>query len=213
VKGSGGTHIAVAVSEVHSAAAVTAVRSPSAEVHLAPLPWFALRVRPQQERSALLALRNKGLHGYLPLYRTRRRWSDRYKELQLPLFPGYLFCRFSPLDRLRVETTPSVLYIVTWGHRLEPVSDSEIAAVQSMLASGLPATPYPYLKDGDFVYIHRGPLQGLEGILVQVKSIWRVVVSVTLLQRSVAVEVDRETIAPSSRLRPRPLTSALSAYG
>lgn len=82
-----------------------------------------------------------------------------------------------------------------------------------MLASGLPVTPYPYLKEGDFVYIHRGPLQGLEGILVQIKNLWRVVVSVTLLQRSVAVEVDRETVSPSSRSRPRPASPAGGAYG
>ena len=183
------------------------------QVSVAALPWFALRVRPQHERSAFLALRNKGFDGYLPLYRSRRRWSDRYKELQLPLFPGYLFCRFSPLDRLSVETTPSILSILTSDHRPEPVPDSEIYSIQTMLASGLPVSPYSYLKAGDFVYIHRGPLQGLEGILVQVKNLWRVVVSVTLLQRSVAVEVDRETISPSSALRPRPPSSAWAVHG
>lgn len=196
-----------------SAAPVTAISAVYAAAEAARPPWFALRVKPQHEKRALLALENKGLEGYLPLYRSRRRWSDRYKELELPLFPGYLFCRFAPDDKLRVETTPSILYIVTWGRRLEPVPESEIAAIQKMLASGLPVTPYPYLKEGDFVYIHRGPLQGLEGILVQIKNLWRVVVSVTLLQRSVAVEVDRETVSPSSRSRPRPASPAGGAYG
>lgn len=108
-----------------------------------------------------------------------------------------------------METTPSILCIVSNGRRLEPVPESEIEAVRTMLASGAPVTPYPYLKSGDFVYIYRGPLQGLEGILVRVKSHWRVVVSVTVLQRSLAVEVDRDAIAPSSR--PRPAAWAESA--
>jgi transcription antitermination factor NusG len=88
-----------------------------------------------------------------------------------------------------------VLFILACGDRLAPVPDSEIDAVRTMLASGRPVLPCPYLKEGTSVYIHRGPLQGLEGILLQVKNLWRVVVSVTLLQRSVAVEVDRETIS------------------
>ncbi len=196
-----------------TAAPLTALPGPPPEAEPVARPWFALRVRPQHEKSAALVLANKGLQAYLPLYPSRRRWSDRYRELQLPLFPGYLFCRFSPLDRLRVETTPSILYIVTWGPHLQTVPDSEIAAVQNILASGLPATPYPYLKEGDFVYLHRGPLQGLEGILVQVKNLLRVVVSVTLLQRSVAVEVDWETISPSSCFRPRPPTSMRGVHG
>jgi transcription antitermination factor NusG len=131
------------------------------------------------------------------LYPSHRRWSDRSKDLLLPLFPGYLFCRLSLRDKLRVETTPSVLAIVGSAGRFQPIPESEICAIQIMLASGRPLLPHPYLKAGDFVFIHRGPLQGLEGILLQVKNIWRVVVSVTLLQRSVSVEVDRESVSPS----------------
>ena len=177
-----------------------------------PAPWFAVRVRPQHEKTAHLALSHMGLESCLPLYRSRRQWSDRYKELLLPLFPGYLFCRFHPQDKLRVETTSSVLAIVSYGACLAPVPDSEISAVQLMLASGLPVGPYPYLKEGDLVYIHRGPLRGLEGILLQVKNHWRVIVSVTLLQRSVSAEVDREFVSLSSRFRPRHLMAARGAY-
>lgn len=164
-------------------------------------PWFALHVKPHHERTAHLALSSKGLQCYLPLYPSRRRWSDRSKDLLLPLFPGYLFCRLSPRDRLRVETTPSVLAIVGCGGSFLSVPESEISAIEIMLASGRPVLPHPYFKQGDFVFIHRGPLQGLEGILLQVKNIWRVVVSVTLLQRSVSVEVDRESVSPSPNHR------------
>jgi transcription antitermination factor NusG len=174
------------------------------------LPWFALRIKPQHEKTARLALFHKGFESYLPLYRSRRRWSDRYQELDLPLFPGYLFCRFSPLDKLRVETTPSVLSVVACGDRLQPVPESEIDAVRTMLASGLPVLPCPYLKEGNPVYVHRGPLQGLQGTLLLVKGTWRVVVSVTLFQRSVSVEVDRETVSPASASSRHP--AARGAY-
>jgi len=170
-----------------------------------PLWWYALRVKPQHEKSAAASLENKGFPYYLPLYRSRRRWSDRFKELHLPLFPGYLFCRFSLRHRLLVETTPGVRSIVSCTQPPEPVPDSEIAALRTMLASGLTVAPWPFLKVGNCVYIDRGPLCGLEGILIQIKSTWRLVVSVDLLQRSVAVEVDREAVCLTSSFRPRSL--------
>ena len=177
----------------------------------APPAWFALRVKVRHEKIASLALSTKGFESYLPLYRSRRCWSDRYKELQLPLFPGYLFCRFSVADRLRIEATPAVRSIVSWGNLLAPVPETEIAAIQTMLASGLPVMPCPFLKEGHVMYIHRGPLRGLEGILLEVKHTWRVVVSVTLLQRSVAVEVDRESVFPASTSRQLPAARGLHA--
>ena len=164
-------------------------------------PWFAVHVRPRHERTAETALSNKGLQCFLPVYPSRRRWSDRSKNLLLPLFPGYLFCRLETRDRLRVETTPSVLTIVGSAGRPLPVPEAEVSAIQALLASGRPVLPHPYVHEGDFVYIHRGPLQGLEGILLQVKNIWRVVVSVTILQRSVSVEVDRDCVSPSPNYR------------
>jgi len=177
----------------------------------APPAWFALRVKARHEKIASLALSTKGLESYLPLYRSRRCWSDRYKELQLPLFPGYLFCRFSAADKLRVETTPAVLSVVSCGRHPVPVPETEIAAVETMLASGLPVLPCPFLREGQLVYIHRGPLQGLEGLLLEFKNTWRVVVSVTLLQRSVAVEVDRETVSPASTARHLPVVQGAYA--
>ncbi len=161
--------------------------------------WFALTVKPQHERAAAQALESKGLEFFLPLYRARRRWSDRVKELDVPLFPGYVFSRFESGDRAWVLATPSVRSVVGFGRTPAPVAEEELNAVRSIVASGLPSGPWPFLKVGQTVCIEAGPLSGLEGILVQLKDVCRVVVSVHLLQRSVAVEIDRDVLRPSGR--------------
>ena len=157
--------------------------------------WFALTVRHQHEKQIAQALRQKGLKELLPLYRCRRRWSDRTKELELPLFPSYVFCCFPFEERLAVLTTPGVYSIVGFGGRPTPVSSQEIVNIQAILASGLQAEPWPHLKAGDIVSIDDGPLRGVQGVLVQSKDGCRVVVSVELLQRSIAVQLDRDAIS------------------
>jgi transcription antitermination factor NusG len=157
--------------------------------------WFALTVKPNHERAAAQALGFKDFEAFLPLYHTRRRWSDRIKELELPLFAGYVFCRFTTAERAKVLATPGVNSVVGFGSKPAPISEEEIGAVRTMIASGLPVGPWPYLRVGERVRIEAGPLSGLEGILTQVKDTWRVVVSVELLQRSVAAEVDRATLS------------------
>ena len=174
-----------------------------------PRPWFALRVRPRWEKIAAEILRNKGYDEFVPLHKSRRRWSDRYKELELPLFPGYLFCRLSPDAHAPVLTTPGVLYFVGIGRMPLPIEDREIEAVRAILASGLAAEPWPFLRTGSTVRIDDGPLQGLEGILLQLKPRHRLVVSVTLLQRSVAVEIDRDWVTPLGPTRVPPVPSAM----
>jgi len=156
--------------------------------------WFALTVKPQHEKAAASALRVKGLEDFLPLHRGWRRWSDRIKELELPLFPGYVFCRFRPRERAKVLATPGIRCIVGFGKAPSPIPEAEIGSLQAMVASGLPVGPWPFLRVGQTVRIERGPLCGLEGMLLQLKDAWRVVVSVPLLQRSVAVEIDRDVI-------------------
>jgi transcription antitermination factor NusG len=163
--------------------------------------WYALTVKPQHEKAAAHVLRSKGLEEFVPLYRTRHRWSDRFKEVELPLFPGYVFCRFAVPQRTTVLTTPSVRSIVGFGKTPAPVAEEEIQAVQAMVSSGLPVGPWPFLKVGQRVCIKQGPLCGLEGILVQLKDAWRVVVNVHLLQRSVAAEIDRDTVEVASTAR------------
>lgn len=158
--------------------------------------WFALHVRSRCEKLVAASLRSKGFEGFLPLYRSRNRWSDRVKDVDLPLFPGYVFCRLQRSGRLPVLTTPGVVSIIGSGKTPQPVEAEELAAIQSLVRSGLPALPWPFLKTGERVRIEHGALEGVEGILTAVRKESRIVLSVTLLQRSVAVEVDRNFVRP-----------------
>ena len=132
----------------------------------------------------------------MPTYVLKRRWSDRVKLLELPLFPGYVFCRLDPLVRLPVLTTPGVLSIVGSGKEPIAIPEKQIDDVRRIVQSTTSAEPWPYLECGDSVTISDGPLRGVEGILAMVKNSCRVVVSITLLQRSMAVEVDRLVVLP-----------------
>jgi transcription antitermination factor NusG len=159
--------------------------------------WYGIRVRSKFERVASASLSGKGYEEFLPLYRSRRRWSDRSKELDLPLFPGYLFCRLDVQDGLLpVLTTPGVISIVGAGRTPVSIPESEIHAIQAVVRSGLPAQPWPLLAAGTKVLIEKGPLAGIEGITPNVNKGYRFVVSVPLLQRSVAVEIDRRWARP-----------------
>jgi transcription antitermination factor NusG len=165
---------------------------------MTPSAWFALRVRPNHERTTALSLGNQGFEEFVPLHRVRRRWSDRVKELDAALFPGYIFCRFSRVERSRVLSAPGVESIIGFGKTDIAVDDSEIAAVRALVASGRPLAPWPYLRIGQNIAIEAGPLAGLRGVVLRDQNAWRVVVSVEALDRSVTVEVDREMIAPES---------------
>jgi transcription antitermination factor NusG len=173
--------------------------------------WFALTVKSNHERAAAGALEYKGLQSFLPLCRARRRWSDRFRELDVPLFAGYVFCRFQREERSRVLACPGVTSVVGFGRAPEAVPEEEIEAVRRMVASSLPVTPWPFLRVGERVRIEAGPLSGLEGILTQLKDSWRVVVSVELLQRSVAAEVDRDVLSVISRGAPPSAAAGLRA--
>lgn len=170
--------------------------------------WFALSTRRNREKNVAEILKGKGYEGFLPTYRTSRKWSDRYKELELPLFPGYVFCRFDPLRRLPILTTPGVILVVGNGRVPIPVEDSEIEALKRISRSHLQAEPWPYLQVGQRVLIEGGSLAGLEGILQDVRKSCRLVVSVNLLQRSVAVEVDRSWVRPAGLLANRAFAQA-----
>ena len=160
------------------------------------LPWYALQVRLRYERIIADALLAKGYEGFLPMYRKNSRWSDRIRELNLPLFPGYLFCRLDKNKRLPILITPGVIRIVGIGKNLLPIDEGEISSIQAIVASGLDAEPHPYLQIGQRVRIEHGSLSGVEGILAGVRGPARLVVSVTLLQRSVSVEIDESCIVP-----------------
>jgi transcription antitermination factor NusG len=154
-------------------------------------PWFAIQARTGREGNATLLLENAGYECYLPVSKFARRWSDRVKEVEVPLFPGYLFCRMNPHNRLPVLMTPGVIQIVGVGKTPIPVEEEEISAIQRAGKIGLPTMPWPYLEVGHVVTIEAGPLCGLTGIVLKIKSGVKLVLSVSLLQRSVAVEIDR----------------------
>lgn len=177
-----------------------------------PFPWFALQVRARHEVGVANFLTGKGYETFVPLYKSRRLWSDRVKVVESALFPGYLFCRFDVNNRLPILTTPGVVQVVGVNRTPVPVNDSEVDAVQSLVASGFPSQPWPFLQAGDRVRINSGPLRGLEGLLVELKGSHRLVVSVTLLQRSVAVEIDSALVRALQAARPNQANSPVRAW-
>ncbi len=168
-----------------------------------PRLWYALRVKSNFERATTTILSGKGYETYLPLYRQLRTWSDRRNITEVPLFPGYVFAQFDVGNRLPVLTTPGVVHVVPPNRPPIPVDEAELNSVRAAVESGLPVGPHPFLRAGQHVVITRGSMTGVEGILVQVKRAFRLVVSVTLLQRSVAVEIDRDWVRPISTSQPR----------
>lgn len=167
-----------------------------AEAHPhSPADWFALTTRTQHERAVAEQLAAHSLEAYIPLYRTRRRWSDRIKIIELPLFPQYVFSRFTPESRLKVMGIPSVVSIVGFGGKPSPINEEEIDTLKR-LAAQAQVMPWPFLRVGERVRVCDGPLSGVEGILVREKAAYRVVVNVEMLQRAVAVEIERDLLEP-----------------
>jgi transcription antitermination factor NusG len=162
------------------------------------LRWYALRVKPQHESSVYSALQSKSLEGFNPTYKSRRTWTDRVKVIEQPFFAGYVFGRFAFCERVPVLRTPGVVSVVGFGNQHTPIPDEELNAVQRLTASGLAAQPWPFLKLGQTVRIERGPLRGVEGLLLADKDSWRVVVGIELLQRSVSVTLDRDSLSSIS---------------
>lgn len=174
--------------------------------------WFAVEIRHNRERSVADLLQAKGLEAFLPTYEEPRQWSDRVKLTELPLFPGYLFCRLSGERRMPILTTPGVRGIVGFGSTPVPVPESEIESVRSFIKSKLKVQPWPFLEIGQTVKIQKGPLAGVEGILQEFRGNYRVVVSISLLQRSIAAEMDGTWIKGSHMcaLSPKPCAALVS---
>jgi transcription antitermination factor NusG len=159
-------------------------------------PWYGVRTRSNHENVAALVLTGKGYDSYLPMYRVLRRRSDRTVESEYPLFPGYVFCRFDAGKRLPILTTTGVVSIVGFGKEPAAIPEDEIEAVRIVLRSGQYAEPCPYLREGQRVRIAHGSMEGLEGTLLKKKSQLRMVISITLLQRSISVEIDHDRLLP-----------------
>ncbi len=160
--------------------------------------WFAAYTSARHEKTVALQLTGREIEHFLPLYESLRQWKDRRIRLELALFPGYVFVRIPIEETLRVLRIQGVVRLVGFGGNPAALADSEIESIRNGLAQHLHLEPHRYLKAGRRVRIRRGPLEGLEGILLRKKNSLRVVVSVDLLMRAVAVEVEAEDIGPTS---------------
>lgn len=168
--------------------------------------WYAVCTRHQHEKSAARILEHKQFEVFLPLYKVRRRWQDRTKEVSVPLFPGYVFVREGPARWLQILTTAGVSSVVSCGGRPSAIPFSEIEGVRRIVESTLQFEPHPFLKCGDWVRVKYGPIAGVEGILLRKKNVARLVLSVEMLGKSAAVEVDATLVERIPAKQPR-LTS------
>jgi len=144
------------------------------------------------EQTTEHCLKTKGYETFVPTYQM----TSSYKSIAVPLFPGYVFCRFDPNVRCPIVTTPGVLRVVGFGKKPALVCESEIEAIRKIVLSPLPARPHEYLAAGQTVRVKQGPLYGVEGKIATFQNANRLIVSVTLLERSVSVEIDSEWVEP-----------------
>ena len=158
-------------------------------------PWYALKVRTRSEVFVGKCLYHKSYETFVPTYPEAKAYSDRIKKVDLALFPGYIFCRLDLERRLPILTTPGVEYIVSQEREPQEIPEAEIDGIMRAVKDGN-AKPWPYLKTGDRVRVKLGSFAGVEGILASEKGTDRLVLSVTMLQRSVAVEIDRLWVRP-----------------
>jgi transcription antitermination factor NusG len=163
--------------------------------------WYALRVRSRHEKSVFAQLVAKQHEAFLPSYNARHKWVDRWKTVSMPLFPGYVFCRFDAALRTSVLTTSGVIDVVRAGSQPAAVDSAEIDAIRVAVNSPLFTEPYAGLIKGQGVVVTGGPLAGLTGHLVEMRKNLRLVLSVELLSRSVLVEIDRDWVAPRAPVR------------
>jgi transcription antitermination factor NusG len=151
--------------------------------------WLAVQVKPKYEFTSSSILRGKGYEDFVPTYRVTRKWADRTKEVETPLFPGYIFCRFNEDLPWTIVTTPGVVRVVKHVNQIAIIDDMTITALRSLVRLNVPLKPCPYLAIGDRVRVKQGPLTGVEGLLLRHKTGGRLVISVDLIQRSMSVEV------------------------
>lgn len=154
------------------------------------LNWYAVRTKSRHEKVVRDQLGRQGIDPLLPTVKRLSQWKDRKKEIEVPLFSGYCFARFSRREKVSVQKTNGVVEIVGHGSRPEPIPESEIDALRRLMSSVLPYDPHPYLHEGMKVEVVRGPLQGVHGILLRKEKRHRLVIGVHLIQQAAAVEID-----------------------
>jgi transcription antitermination factor NusG len=162
--------------------------------------WWALYTRHQHEKAVADMLSAKGLEVFLPLYESTRLWKDRKKTLPMPLFPCYVFVKGGPNHRLQVVTTPGVHMILSNGENVAIIPEADIQAIRATVEGPFHVEPHPFLKCNERVRVKRGPLVGVEGILVRKKNLYRLVLSVEMVAQSVSVEIDAADVEPADDL-------------
>jgi transcription elongation factor/antiterminator RfaH len=158
--------------------------------------WYAIYTRSRHEKVVAETLEKRTVEHFLPLYETVRKWKNGRFKVQLPLFPGYLFVHIALSERLRVLQVPGVVRLVGFNGMPAPLPQTEVEIIRSALSKGVEAEPHPYLKVGQRVRIISGPMEGLQGILLRRRGRPRVVVSVDLIMRSVALDIDATQVEP-----------------
>ena len=158
--------------------------------------WFAAYTHARHEKKVAQLLQQRGIENFLPLYRSVRHWKDRRKELDLVLFPGYVFVHVALSEKLRVLQLPGVLSFVSFNGQPAALSSDDIEALRTALTHGVQADHHPYLTTGRRVKVMRGPLAGAQGILVRLKNNCRIVISIDVIMRSVSVEIDESDVVP-----------------
>jgi transcription antitermination factor NusG len=156
--------------------------------------WHALYTKHQHEKTVARVLTIKGFETLLPLYQTAHRWKDRTKVLSMPLFPCYVFLKGGLERRLDVMTTPGIFAVLSNAGKPATIPIAEIDAIRRAVESGANVEPHPFLKCGQWVRVKCGPLAGIQGILTRKKSLYRLVLSVEMLGKAAAVEVDSSLV-------------------
>jgi transcription antitermination factor NusG len=164
--------------------------------------WYALTVKPRHDKAVASTLEIKGYQTLVPTYKKRHKYAARLKESELPLFPGYVFCRLDPLARLPILMTPGVIQILGAGRMPIPINETEMASLQSAIRANVDLQPWPHLQVGQKVRITDGSLKGVEGEIMSCQRRLRLVLSITLLQRSVLLEIDRDCVSLESIVQP-----------
>jgi transcription antitermination factor NusG len=158
--------------------------------------WYAAYTFANHEKRVAQQLEEHRIQAFLPTYQSIRRWKDRRKVLELPLFPSYVFVQMNVQNRLDVLRLPGVLGFVCFQGKPAPVESAEIENLRHGLVDGTAVHPHPYLKAGRMVRIRSGSMAGVEGVLVRKRDCTRVVLSISLLQRSVSVDIDEADVEP-----------------
>lgn len=166
--------------------------TPSKTSQAEPQLWYAVHTQSRHEKKVAAELAERSINAFVPTIREVRKWSDRRKVIDVPMFSCYVFVRVSHWQQAysRVLHTPGVFRWVSSQREPTPIPECQIDAVRSMMSNGVPISPYPFLNVGQRVRIRGGCLHGVEGILVEQDRNRKLVVSVELIQQSVAVSVE-----------------------